>query len=154
MRGNSVTVALFLSPIPPNTSRRDIKSFVQQELARAGVCGLPLFNLCTNCRILCITDLTAGTIEYNALVEVRPARIAMQAIQILNGKDLNGSPLKVRRYRHRSSWGEHRHRSDPIRGGALVAQPLVERRRANLRIDLVQATPAIEAYGDSPLLSS
>jgi hypothetical protein len=151
MRGKSGTVVLFLSHLPPNTNCRDIKAFMQAELRKSGVRGLPFFNLCTNCSILRITDPAAGTTEYHGLVEVRPALIALRAIEVLNGKELNGAPIAVRRYRHRSTWGEHRHRSDPARGGDLVAAPLVERRRANLRIELVEATPAAALHPDLPL---
>jgi hypothetical protein len=127
---------------------------VVKELQRAGVRGLPLFNLCSNCRILRITDQAAGTVEYHGLVEVQPARIALQAIQILNGKEIGRTPIEVRRYRHRSAWGEHQHRSDSFRGGALVARPLLERRRGNVKIELLEATPAVENYEDETALAT
>ena len=88
-------------------------SFVRKQLQLAGVRGIPLFDLCTNCNILRITDRATGSVEYHGLVEVRPARIALQAIQILNGQEFGGRAIAVRRYRHRTIWGESRHRSDP-----------------------------------------
>jgi hypothetical protein len=154
MSGKSGAVALFLRNLPPNTSRKDLKSFVHRELQRAGVTGLPLFNLCTNCSILRVQGLGAGTIEYHGLVEVQPARIALLAIDILNGKQMHGAAIEVRRYRHRSQWGEHRQRSEPFLGGALLAVPLTERRRANLKIDLVERTPALPASQGQPALIS
>jgi hypothetical protein len=149
--GKSGSIALFLRNLPPNTNCKAIKTFVQTELHKAGVRSLPFFSPCTNCSILCITDLDARTIEYHGLVEVRPAALAIQAIAILNGKELHGTPIEVRRYRHRFSWSEHRHRSDSARGGNLVARLLTEHRRANLRIALVQATPPADRDGTPPL---
>ncbi|HYN78094.1 MAG TPA: RNA-binding protein [Lamprocystis sp. (in: g-proteobacteria)] len=149
MSGKHGTVALFLSPLPPNFTRRDLKAFLCRELRKVGVRGIPLFRLCTNCSILRITDRAAGTVEYHGLVEVRPARVAMQAVQLINGTEVNGTLIEVRRYRHRSLWGEHRHRSNAGQGGPLVAHPLTERRRAHLHLELVSGTPAVTEYGNA-----
>ncbi len=151
MGGQSGTITLFLRNLPPNTSRKDLKTFVHDELREAKVSGLPLFSLCTNCTILCITDRATGTVAYHGLVEVKPARIGLRAIQVLNGRELHGTPIEVHRYRHRSAWGEHRQRSEDGGSGQVVARPLMERRRANLKIDLVESTPSAQPLGATPI---
>lgn len=154
MSGKSGTVALFLRNLPPNVNCKDLKSFVQRGLQTEGVVGLPLFNLCSNCRILRITDLATGTTQYHGLVEVKPARIAMQAIQVLSRREIRETAIEVRRYRHRSTWGEHWHRADELQIGTLVLRPLTERRRANVKIDLVESTPMTGEYEGEPALST
>lgn len=150
MGGKTGSVALFLRNLPPNTSRRDLRAFVQNALREAGVRTLPLVGVCANASIMRITDLAAGTTEYHGLVEVRPARLAMLAIRVLNGRALHGCPIEVRRYRQRSPWGEHRQRQQEASGSAtVVARALVERRREHLKIDLVKATPTVPALIES-----
>lgn len=154
MGGKSGSLALILHDLPPGISRKDLRAFVCNALREAGIRTLPLVGRCSNCGIMRIVDLAAGTTEYHGLIEVRPMCIAMQAIQILNGKSLHGHPLQVRRYRHRSPWGEHRARQQAAGGsGTIVARALVERRREHLRIDLVEATPSLPAlvYADTDL---
>ena len=110
MSGKNGTVALFLSPLPANTRRRDLLSFVRKQLHLAGLRGLPLFDLCTNCTSYGFPIAPPVRWSITGLVEVRPARIAMQAIRILQGQELNGVAIEVRRYRHRTMWGESRQR--------------------------------------------
>ncbi|WP_295429455.1 RNA-binding protein [uncultured Thiodictyon sp.] len=146
MGGKTGSVVLFLRNLPPNTSRKDLREFVQGALREAGVRTLPFVSVCANASIMRIADLAAGTTEYHGLIEVRPARLAMLAIRVLNGRALHGCPIEVRRYRQRSPWGEHRQRQQEASGSAtVVARPLVERRREHLKIDLVKATPTVPA---------
>jgi len=144
MGGKSGSLALILHDLPPGISRKDLRAFVCNALREAGIRTMPFVGRCSNCSIMRIADLATGTTEYHGLIEVRPARIAMQAIRILNAKSLLGHPLQVRRYRHRSPWGEHSARQQAAGGsGILVARTLVEQRREHLRIDLVEATPSL-----------
>jgi RNA recognition motif-containing protein len=152
MGGKNGSVVLFLRNLPYNVTRRDLKLFIQTELRKAGIRGNPLLNLCSNCSILKITDPAAATHEYHGLVEIQPARIALLAIGALNGKQLAGSAIEVRRYRHRSPWGERRNRTDERRDSGVEPPPLRERRRPNLKIELVETTPALHAYGALPAL--
>lgn len=137
MGGKNGSIMLFFSQLPPNLTRRDLRSFVLATLRSAGVRGNPLLSLCPNCSILRITDSMRGTTVHGGLVEIQPAQAAMQAIEILDGKPLNGMPLKVRRYRNRSSWtGAYRDADVPE-----AANPLQHERRAtSLKIDLVEST--------------
>ena len=144
MSGYTGAVALFLRDLPPETSCRDLRAFVRTGLHEVGVQGMPRLGPCSSCQIIRLTDPAAGTVEYHGLIEIRPARIAIQAIRILNGRELKGRPIAVRRYRQRSPWGEHRlHRAGADGPNAVVARPLVERRREHLKVDLVEATPPL-----------
>ena len=141
MSGKTGAVCLFVRDLPSNLSRRDLKTFVTGRLKDAGIRGSLLLNVCSNCSILKITDPASGRQEFHGLVEIQPARIAVQAIEALNGALLGGNPMEVRRYRHRSPWGEHRARRSENAGA--VVEPLVERRRPNLKIELVERTPML-----------
>lgn len=142
MSGKNGAVMLFVRNLPSSITRRDLKHFIQRELRKAGIRGFPLLSTCTNCSILRITDPATGKREYHGLVEMQPARIALQAISVLNGKEINGTPMEVRRYRHRSAWGERRSRGS---SGGIGTSVLPERRRPNLKIELVEATPSPDA---------
>ena len=148
MSGKTGAVCLFLRDLPSDLSRRELKTFVTGRLKDAGIRGTLLLNVCSNCSILKITDLANGQQEFHGLVEIQPARIAVQALEALNGAMLGGKPLQVRRYRHRSPWGEHQVRRGENAGAPI--QPLVERRRPNLKIELVERTPTlIERRGET-----
>ena len=153
MGGKNGSIMLFLRNLPPNVARRDLKSFVVAELRRAGIRGNPLLHLCANCSILRIVDPDRNTTEYHGLVEVQPARVAMQAIEVLNGKCLGGCPIEVRRYRQRSPWGERRQRAEARGDATMAAEPLRERRRPNIKIELVDATPPLEELSELPVAS-
>jgi hypothetical protein len=157
MSGKSGSIVLFIRHLPRDVSRRDLKAFVHSELRRAGVRGTLLLHLRSSFSILRITDLAKGSEEYQGLVEIQPARLALQAIDLLNGKHLCGKPVEVRRYRHRSPWGEHRaRREDGTSGGYESAghevTPMIERRRQNLKIELVESTPMLERHTATPAL--
>jgi hypothetical protein len=90
-------------------------------------------SICT-CTILRLTDQANGTVEHHGLVEVQPARAAMRAIEDLNGRVLRGAQIQVRRYHHRSPLRDRR------RNKIAHDHPenrLKDRRRANIKIDLV-----------------
>lgn len=150
MGGKNGSVMLFVRNLPYSVSRRDLKQFIQRELRVAGIRGLPLMSTCTSCNILRITDPATGTREYHGLVEMQPARIALQAISVLNGKEIAGTPIEVRRYRHRSAWGERRSRQY---GESAATQVAHERRRPNLKIELVDATPSLQIMDRAPVPS-
>jgi hypothetical protein len=149
MSGKTGTVCLFVRALPSGLSRRDLKTFVTGRLKDAGIRGSLLLNVCSNCSILKITDRDTGREEFHGLVEIQPARIAVQAIEALNGALLGGQRVEVRRYRHRSPWGEHRARRGESEGAAI--RPLLERRRPNLKIELVEQTPALSERHGQPV---
>jgi RNA recognition motif-containing protein len=150
MSGKNGSIMLFVRNLPTSVTRRDLRQFIQRELKQAGIRGLPLMSTCTSCCILQITDPATGSREYHGLVEMQPARIALQAIAILNGKEIAGTPMEVRRYRHRSTWGMY---NGCLLGQSSEADAIHERRRPNLRIELVDATPSVEVVDGEPVLT-
>lgn len=91
-----------------------------------------------SCDIVRVLDRDTGTIEYYGLIEMRPAKLALQVIRQLNGVSLQGRTLEVHRYHHRSLRHERR------LAVALTAAEIQpdrrqgERRRSDLRLELLQ----------------
>lgn len=136
MLGKRGSVMLFLRKIPEGVTRKELKAFIQRTVKEFDNRPFSLKTAVCNCSIVSITDPGDGSREYHGLVEVQPAKAAMQAIAALNGKRLRGHPVEVRRYRHRSPLRDPR---DGLIGYALGTNEDAERRRRNLKIDLVFA---------------
>jgi RNA recognition motif-containing protein len=150
MSGKSGSVVLFLRNLPIDFSRQDLKKFVQSELKKAGIRGTPLRSPCSNYTVLRITDRSSGTREYHGLVEIQPARIAMQAMEVLNGKMIAGKPVEVRRYRHRSPWGRHAAQGEQT--SAEDFRVAIESRRQNIQIEVVDDPPGTPMADRVPAL--
>lgn len=156
MSGKFGSIMLFFRDLPPDVSRRDLRMFVSSGLRESGVRGNPLVQVCGNCSILRVFDPATRATEYHGFVEVKPARVAMMAIGILNGRPLRGTPVEVRRYRQRSPLNERRAAGShlPSRGELeLAGQIRRDRRRPNLQIDLVETTPALHETAQLTVLS-
>lgn len=134
MLGKRGSMMLFLPGLPQHLTRKELKAFVQAGLkspedrpfsVKANVCA---------CTILRITDQCDGNIEHHGLVEVQPAKAAIRAIDELNGRELNGTRIQVRRYHHRSPLRDRRRNQAPPEQAENRKQ---ERRRRDLKIDLV-----------------
>lgn len=136
MLGKRGSMMVFLRGLPEGLKRKELKAFVQASVRSRDDHSFYLKAKVCNCAILRITDRSNGDVEHHGLVEVQPARAAIRAIDELNGTVLKGTRIQVRRYRHRS----------PLRDGGTNtfvqeqtdSRPQ-ERRRSNLKIDLVGA---------------
>lgn len=131
MTGKRRTIMLFFQQLPHHVTQHDLRLFIVRALRSASL-PLPLVgNPISHCEILRITDRQTGQVEHHGLVEIGPARIAIQAIEILNGRNFEGHIVAVHRYRHRGIWtGQVKDpREDPPSGQ--------DRRRHNLMRDLL-----------------
>ena len=108
MLGKRGSMMLFLRGLPENLTRKELKAFIQSAVKSAGNRSFSFKATVCTCTILRITDRSNGTVEHHGLVEVQPAKAAMQAIEELNGKELKGVPIEVRRYHHRTPLRDRR----------------------------------------------
>jgi hypothetical protein len=129
MRRDNSPVLLFLSAVPPGATRREIRQFVRQGLLEAGYRGLAQLLAISRCSIVRLTDPVTGKSECHGLVQVKPASVALKAIDTLNGKELKGAKMSVRRYYQRGNIGY----SD------ASLRCLKERRRDTLLVDLIDS---------------
>jgi hypothetical protein len=79
------------------------------------------------CALFRYTDPTSGTSELHAMVEIKPAKAALDAMGRLRGREFLGERIEVRRYVNRAS---ARTRRDE-------REYQSERRRQGLRIELI-----------------
>jgi hypothetical protein len=135
MLGKRGTVMLFLRGLPEDLTRKELKSFVQAAVREPRGLGFSLKTAVCNCSIVRITEPASGHSEIHGLVEVQPATAAVRAIEQLNGQELKGARVEVRRYHHRSLLRDRRHEVEGI--GAENRSG--ERRRKNLKIELLKA---------------
>lgn len=134
MLGKRGSIMLFLRGLPEGLKRKDLKTFIQAVLKSAD--NRPFYSKATvsTCTILKITDQSNGTVEHHGLVEVQPAKAAIQAIETLNGKGLRGARIEARRYHHRTPLRDPR-RTEIAPDHSENRRE--ERRRGNIKIDLV-----------------
>jgi hypothetical protein len=128
---------LFIRRLPEGVTRKELKQFIQTTVREFGERPFSLKAAVCNCSIVCISDSEDGTREFHGLVEVQPAKAAIEAIRVLNGTKLHGVPLEVRRYQHRSPLRDQRDDAPPSLFEDSDLAP--DRRRRNLKIDLVGA---------------
>jgi hypothetical protein len=127
MGSKNVPLLLILPFLPESVSRKEIRRFVRDGLAESGYSRLTRLLAVTRSTILSVTDPCSGKREYHGLVEVKPAKAAMDAIEILKGKELRGTKIEVRRFQQRSGI--------PVENGSYLQ--LRERRREDLKLDIL-----------------
>lgn len=110
MRGKCSSIVVFLGGLPAQWGARDLKDLVRTEIRSAPAERLQAgFSIC-ECSILRITDLDTGWVERHGLVEIRPPLLALQVIDRLDGRLVDGHRISARRYRQRSPMGSPRPR--------------------------------------------
>lgn len=141
--GKRGSVLLFLRGLPHDLTCRELKSFVQAAVRDPNPRAFTVTAAVCDCSILRLTDRTTGISELHGLVEVQPAKAAIRAIEELNGRELKGVVIEVRRYHHRSLLRERRQDQAPFangnggEGSETTDNRQQERRRRNLKIDLI-----------------
>jgi hypothetical protein len=136
MLGKRGSVMLFVRGLPEDVSGKELKHFIQTAVRELDSRPFSLKATVCNCNIVCVSDREDDSRNYHGLVEVQPAKAAIDAIGALNGRELRGHKIEVRRYQHRSPLRDQR---DEPAGYTGESADLYERRRRNLRIDLVNA---------------
>jgi hypothetical protein len=95
------------------------------------------------CKVLKITDLDNGDVEFIALVHVNPEKAALKAIAKLNRTLLRGRLVEVRQYRYRSRKNDRRTRRYPV--SAQHERRSLDRRRPNLEVEEAAGPAKIQA---------
>lgn len=134
MLGKRGSMMLFLKGLPEKLTRRELKAFVQAAVSSASNRAFSFnANVCA-CSILRLTDRSSGSVEHHGLVEVKPAKAAMQAIEDLNGKEFNGVRIEARRYHHRTHLRDRRRNRIAL---DRTENRRDDRRRRDIKVDLV-----------------
>jgi hypothetical protein len=151
VRGKCGSVVVFLGDLPTQLTVRELKDLVRAEIRSGPAVGPQVGRSICGCSIIRITDLDTGTVEHHGLVEIRPPLLAIQVIDRLDGRMLGGHRISARRYRQRSPMGSPRQGAGAMSCQFGIAPDLVERRRTNIRVELVETERNLVARLSSSL---
>lgn len=90
--------------------------------------------------IIRITNRDTGAVEFHAVVDIQPARTAVYLIQKLNGRELDGRAVDVRKWYARSPMRDRRRHETPEHAEAFNNRRGSDRRRGSkLMIEIVSS---------------
>jgi hypothetical protein len=96
---------IIIQKIPLTTTQRELNQFLNKQISGNRWFGM-LFGQQTqlkNFSILRMTDRTSGEIECHGLAEVETSKPEEEMLKVLNGHQLHGQTIAVRKYYHRSN---------------------------------------------------
>jgi len=99
----------FIRRIPNGTTRKELGKFIGKGL-RPSWMFIPLLSSAKlkRCEILQIFHPDSKTTEYHGLVQIEPSGAALPVIKRLDGRELQGKLIEVRKYFRRSSYRDRR----------------------------------------------
>lgn len=89
-----------LPSLPAGVTRKALRQFVRSGLSDAGFRGIALARAVPECSIIRITNTATGSSRLRGLVRIRPARAAMLAVRLLQGRELLGEAVYPQRHIH------------------------------------------------------
>ncbi|WP_260291267.1 hypothetical protein [Sedimenticola hydrogenitrophicus] len=130
---------VIIQGIPPSTSQSELRQFLNRRLKRKGWLGLAIRrrNRLKSFSILRMTDRQTGSVECHGLAELETAGRDEETLRNLNGHQLHGRTVAVRKYYHRSA-SAHREALKKERESQF-GRP--ERRRPGLYIEMLGPGP-------------
>ncbi|NBC13422.1 MAG: hypothetical protein GVY09_08770 [Gammaproteobacteria bacterium] len=102
MFGKTGSILVSIGNLPPQVSRKDLKSHVRSVIDGLGDNSFRFSPAICSCSILRLTNTTTGVVFHRGLVSIQPARLAFRVMEALEQKPLRGLNLQVSRYRHGS----------------------------------------------------
>ena len=95
---------IFLRQIPKGTTCKELRKFVSKSQQPSWM-FFPLAPRAKikRCEILKIFNPETQTTEYHGLIQIDPIKAAVSLIERLNGRELQGKPIEVRKYYRRLS---------------------------------------------------
>lgn len=125
---------VIIQQIPAATTNQELSRFISRRLGRRGWLRTSLgkHSGLKSYSILRMTDRVTGIVECHGLAELADDRPEEETLKSLNGHRLNGRPVAVRKYYHRSA---------PARASGPTALPagIRERRRSDLHIEMIRS---------------
>lgn len=121
---------VIIQGLPLHTTQEELQRFLNRRLGQKRWFGLPVrqTNRLKSSAILRMTDRATGDVECHGLAQLETAERDEETLRNLNGHQLHGRQVTVRKYYHRAAMP---------RGAARIAGSLrSERRRADLHIEM------------------
>jgi RNA recognition motif-containing protein len=132
---------IFIRRLPESVTRLDLIHFVSAALRPQWSIfrrGDDLQQI--DCEIFQVTSVDNQTAEYHGIAHFNDPTEAMAVIERLNGRQLKGKRMEVRKYFHRSALRDRRrHPFDRLPGGDIVEKRQADRRRDQLLIEPLHA---------------
>ena len=128
---------IIIQGIPLSTTQKELNQFLNKQISCKG-----WFRFSSKAEIrlktisiLRMTDRASGDIECHGLAELETEKPEEEALRLLNGHQLGGRTIPVRKYYHRASRAVQR---DKQRSGRTPLDQ-IERRRPSLHIEMLKA---------------
>ncbi|WP_029134462.1 RNA recognition motif domain-containing protein [Sedimenticola selenatireducens] len=121
---------VIIQGIPLNTTQKELQRFLKRQLGHKGWFGLPVRQQTRlkSAAILRMTDRVTGIVECHGLAQLETLDHDMETLRTLNGHQLHGRAVTVRKYYHRSARPQGARRNIP----SLKS----ERRRLDLHVEM------------------
>ena len=137
---------IFLRQIPKGTTREKLGRFVSKGLKPSWM----LFQLfpqakVKRCEVLQVFNHDTNSFEYHGLVMIEPSKAALPVIGRLNGRELQGKSIEVRKYFRRSSYRDRRRTFSEREDGSDFRRQ--DRRRGQLRSTVLHAPEVQQILG-------
>jgi len=153
MYGKRGSMLLCLGNLPPQVTRKDLKGFVREVVAKVAGSRSPRISpRVPQCSILRVTNTATGQVMHQCLIAIQPAKVALEAMPILQQTPFRGSKLEVRRYSHCSFQMGNVHGIANIGDLLGLGTPAVAG-RPSFKLDLVSTTGASAKTGARPMRS-
>lgn len=138
---------IFLRRLPDSITRLDLIKYVNSALRpRWPMLRHRPHGRLVGCEIFQVTDLTTDAVEFHGLVHVEPATAANALIQRLDGTLLKNKPMSVRKFFRRSQLRDRRKQPGHTPPPGVLEQRKGDRRRNNLRVELLSAGSTQETH--------
>ncbi len=102
MFGKPGSILLSIGNLPMEVTRKDLRAHVQCVIDDIVGSRRWLTSAICRCTILRLTHPATGTISHQGILDIQPARLALDAMERLQERPLRGNELIVSRFRHGS----------------------------------------------------
>lgn len=127
---------LFIRRLPEATTRLDLIKYVSDALKpRWHLLQFAPTGSITESEILRIEDTDHESIEFHGVIHIVPAAAALTALERLDGNYFKSKKVEVRKYFHRSTERDRRHRQSASPANDIQEQRKQDRRRIHLLIE-------------------
>lgn len=124
---------IFIKEIPATTTQRSLAQFLNKSLGNHKILNIFSSTELKQCSVLKITDPGTGESEFHAVAEIESSKPEPETLRLLDGQQLQGRRLEVRKFHHRATSAEA-WQYNPIDKQQEIRR--CDRRRDNLQIEL------------------
>jgi hypothetical protein len=127
---------IFLRGLPDELHPRNLETFVQTVITPPWYLPLRTRAAIKSCVVLKVKDLDRNAVEFHGLLEIRPVKVALMAIEQLNGTKLKGYRIEARKWQVRTNQNDRRDRYKRFKSDESDERRGYERRRPNLLVEI------------------